>query len=162
MTVSTVPGGGIESILLRLQEPVIDAMVRVLVGAITVPVALALQGSDASLWSVVAVFLALLVSLRLIPAVARKVLPFSRAAVAAWQRERHLAKLHDSYQWRKLLWFGLGIAAYTTMFGELRRADVILASACLLAGISGQLVWHRAGARPAYVDGAVNDQARRG
>src|SRR5262245_5928877 len=60
----------------------------------------------------IAWLLGTLVALRVVPGVLRRILPLSETVQAQWRHERELARMYDSYQWRKLFWFGSGMAAY--------------------------------------------------
>jgi hypothetical protein len=102
------------------------------------------RGVDISRWEWVLMFLGALVLLRLVPIIGRKVLPFSKAAKAAWFDQRQLAKRYDSYQWAKLLWIGIGIGGYAVYAGRLRAHEGTLALACILAGGLGTVMWLRA------------------
>ena len=72
----------------------------------------ALSGDADRIWIDLALFLALLIGLRVGPAVLRKVLPFSAEAKQIWLDRRQIAKKYDSYQWQKLFWVGLGLLPY--------------------------------------------------
>src|SRR5690348_15105087 len=74
-------------------------------------------------WLLLPWFLCCLIALRVFPAILRKVLPFTREVKAKWAERRGIAKLYDSYQWRKLLWFGTGMAGYVALSGS-RSATV--------------------------------------
>jgi len=68
-----------------------------------------LWGFDAPGWSLACFFLAGLFLLRLVPAILRRLLPFSAETQEVWRERRKLGKRYDSYQLRKLLWIGVGI-----------------------------------------------------
>jgi hypothetical protein len=94
-------------------------------------------------WALVPFFLLVLLALRVVPAIVRRVLPFSEEARADWSRRRLLAKQFDSYQWRKLLWVGLGLAVSAVSTGQAGPVRTVLSLACLLAGGLGAVRWRR-------------------
>ena len=53
----------------------------------------------------------MLFGVKLFAAVARRAVRTSPAVAAHWEWRRNLARYRDSYQWRKLVWFGVGILA---------------------------------------------------
>ena len=112
-----------------------------LVGFLIVPTAAALLGR-ASGWSLGVFFLAVLASLRLAPAVARRLLPLSSETLDICKARRHMAKRYDSYQWRKLFWIGIGLTAYLVAYGRFGTGPVVLASTCLALGAAGMVTWH--------------------
>ncbi len=93
--------------------------------------------------SLVLWFICILFSLRLVPAVLRKVLPFSQEVTAVWAERRTMAKRFDSYQWRKLFWFGLGLSAYAVTSGHLGGVGAAVTVFCLIGGGLGSFVWKR-------------------
>ena len=103
------------------------ALYRLVIGFCLVPVAGWWWGDGAATWRLVLSFLFVLVMLRIVPAVVRHVLPFPQDVKAEWARERLLAKRFDSYQWRKLLWFGLGLVAHLLIAGRALAVPSILA-----------------------------------
>lgn len=133
--------GTLEKMLLNLDEGAFGALYRMVIGFATLPAMSLLLGRDGSDWRVVPFLLAILLLLRLVPAVVRKLLPFSGAARDAWAARRRTAKRYDSYQWRKLMWIGVGLATYTVASGELSPARIIVAAACLLAGAAAMARW---------------------
>jgi hypothetical protein len=96
-----------------------------------------------SQWVVVVWFLTLLISLRIVPILLRKVFPFTSGLRVTWQQRRSVAKLHDSYQWAKLLWFGLGLALYISVLGVWNEMWTLLVLFCVLGGGWGLAIWHR-------------------
>ena len=67
-----------------------------------------------------------------------------------WARRRAVASNRDSYQWRKLVWFGAGILACSAVTGWAAAWQAPLGLACLGSGIAGELAWRRL---PVPVDG---------
>jgi hypothetical protein len=93
-----------------------------------------------------ALFIGLLVALRVVPAVMRRVLPFSVEAKELWAKRRNIAKQHDSYQWQKLFWIGLGLLPYAVISDGLRNGELVVTLICLVCGSIGLLFWRRANA----------------
>jgi hypothetical protein len=140
---ASAPGmEAIERALLHLDIGAAGALYRVAIGFATLPTMSLFLGSDGSDWTVVPFLLSILLLLRIVPAVVRKLMPFSRAAQEAWAARRRTAKQYDSYQWRKLLWIGLGLALYTAISGHLSTSPIVICAFCLVAGAAGTLRWH--------------------
>jgi hypothetical protein len=72
--------------------------------------------------------------------------PFSRETRDIWFQRRQIAKLHDSYQWQKLLWIGIGILVFAATGGGLRAGEQAVMLLCLVGGAAGLLIWYRSGA----------------
>jgi hypothetical protein len=130
-----------ERLLLRLERPPIDGLYRALLGFSFFPLLTRIVGENPSGWTLLASFFGLLFTIRLVPALLRKVLPFSGAVKAAWAEQRKTAKRYDSYQWRKLFWFGVGLACHSLFLGGFEASRVILISTCLAAGALGLGMW---------------------
>jgi len=94
-------------------------------------------------WFILVWFLGTLMSLRVLPAVFRKLLPFGGEIKRAWIERRMLTKLYDSYQWRKLIWFGIGLVAYVISSGVRDTPIFALAVFCLLSGTIGTIFWRK-------------------
>jgi hypothetical protein len=94
-----------------------------------------------SQWSVVVWFLILLLCLRLVPVLLRKLVPFSSGLMVTWEQRRSLAKIYDSYQWAKLIWFGLGIALYMSILGGWNEMWGLLVLFSVLGGGCGLAIW---------------------
>jgi hypothetical protein len=112
------------------------------------PVFRVLSGDSDRIWIDLVLFLALLIGLRIGPAVLRKILSFSAEAKQIWFDRRQIAKLHDSYQWQKLFWVGLGLLPYAAVNGGLRTGEAVLTAICLIGGGAGLLIWRRINATP--------------
>ena len=83
------------------------------------------------------------------PALLRHALPFSTEAKTAWSERRQIAKQHDSYQWQKLFWIGLGLLPYAFLSEVPRINEIVLTLFCLIGGMMGLLIWHRTTFQPA-------------
>lgn len=140
-TASTPQIGAVERALLAIDDGAFGALYRVAIGFATLPAMSLLLGSHVSDWLVVPFLLSILLLLRIIPAVVRKLVPFSGAVQEAWAARRRLAKQYDSYQWRKLMWIGIGLALYTAVSGQLSASRMVVGSACLLGGAAGMVRW---------------------
>lgn len=133
-----------ERILLSAERFPWNAIYRIAIGYWMLPLFLRLSTKDDLGWSLLLWFVALLLTIRLLTAVLRKLLPFSKEVAAAWAERRLLAKRFDSYQWQKLFWFGAGLAAYTVSSGQSTWPVAALTAFCLIGGALGFLVWrHR-------------------
>lgn len=119
------------------------ALYRLAIGFSLVPVFTWWQGESDPGWRLLPFFLLVLLGIRLVSTLGRRVLPFRDDLRARWARQRLLAKQFDSYQWRKLLWFGLGLAVYLGLAGRAPAVPTALAFGCLLAGGIGALRWRR-------------------
>ncbi len=137
-----------ERFLVDLDSGPSSAVSRVALGLCIPPLFRALSGGSDRIWIDLALFLALLIGLRVGPAVLRKVLPFSAEAKRIWFDRRQIAKLHDSYQWQKLFWVGLGLLPYAIAGGGLKAGEMVLAAICLIGGGAGLLIWRRVTAAP--------------
>lgn len=135
----------LEQFLVRLDSRPWNAVSRAVLGFCIPPVIRALSGGD-QIWISLAWFVVLLIGLRLASAALRLILPFSREAKDIWFQRRQIAKLHDSYQWQKLIWIGLGLLAYAAIAGGLRAGEQVVTLVCLVGGAAGLLFWHRSGA----------------
>ena len=133
----------IERFLIGLDSAPWSAISRVALGLAIPPVFRALSGGSDRVWIWLALFLGLLVVLRVVPALLRRVLPFSVEAKGIWAERRNIAKRHDSYQWQKLFWIGLGLLPYAVLGNGLSNGDLLVTFICLIGGSLGLLFWHR-------------------
>ena len=92
-----------EKFLVRIDQPPWDALYRIGVGYVMLPVFYQFFGNNHPGWYLVTWFLGVLCALRVLPAVFRKALPFSREVRDLWAERRQVAKHCDSYQWQKLV-----------------------------------------------------------
>jgi hypothetical protein len=136
-----------ERFLIKLDSWPWSAIYRVALGLVIPPVFVALSGGRDGIGVFLALFIGLLVVLRVVPAVLRQVLPFSVEAKKLWAERRNLAKQHDSYQWQKLFWIGLGLLPYAGFGDGPRNGELVLTLICLIAGTVGLLFWHKANLR---------------
>jgi hypothetical protein len=141
--------GTIETVLLNLDHGALGALYRVAIGFAIVPAISLRMGNDISEWTVILSLLAVLLLLRIVPAVIRKLVPFSRPLRDAWAARRRMAKQYDSYQWRKLIWIGIGLSLFTAVSGEFSPLRSVVCSICVLAGVAGMATWHAVSAREA-------------
>ena len=91
----------------------------------------------------IAWFLCVLVALRIIPIFVRRIIPCSAEVNSIWAQRRRFAKVYDSYQWGKLIWFGIGMAVYITFPG---CSDIIAKAFTvflIIGGALGLAIWRR-------------------
>jgi hypothetical protein len=132
--------GSFDEFLLSLDQGLFGALYRVLLGFATIP-AMRLLGSDGSDWTLVPFLLLVLLVLRVVLALVRKVVPFSAELREAWSVRRRTAKLYDSYQWRKLIWIGAGLALYIAVSGRYWPVQIALSAFCLSTGAIATIRW---------------------
>lgn len=140
----------IERFLLNIDDGAIGALYRVAIGFATLPAMSLLLGNDGSGWTVVPFLLSVLLLLRVIPALVRKLVPFPDAVQAVWAERRRMAKRYDSYQWRKLIWIGVGLALYIAVSGQFSPSRIVVCSTCLLAGAAGMVRWRAVSANDQF------------
>ena len=138
-----------ERVLVDLDGSPWSAISRVALGLTILPVFRVLTGNSERIWLYAILFLGLLFALRMVPAVLRHALPFSVGAKTIWAERRQIAKQHDSYQWQKLLWIGLGLLPYAFLSEVPRINEIVLTLFCLIGGTMGLLLWHRTTYQPA-------------
>lgn len=133
----------LEQFLVGLDSGPWSAVSRVVLGFCIPPAFRMLSGGHDQVWIALALFLCFLIALRLAPALLRAVLPFSTEAKGIWFQRRQIAKLHDSYQWQKLFWIGLGLVVFAAIGGGLRAGEQVITAICLVGGAAGLLLWRR-------------------
>jgi hypothetical protein len=133
----------LEQFLVRLDSGPWNAVSRVALGFCIPPVFRLLSGGRDQIWITLALFIVFLIGLRVGPAVLRAVLPFSAETKGIWFQRRQSAKLHDSYQWQKLFWMGLGMLVFAMSGGGLGTGEQVLTAICLVGGVAGLLLWQR-------------------
>jgi hypothetical protein len=137
----------LERVVLGVEDPPWNALYRTAIGFVMFPVVSRIWGEGVSGWVLAAFLLGILGMLRVAPVMVRKLVPFSDSVKAIWTSRRRLAKLYDSYQWRKLFWFGAGLAAYAAVSGQLSTSRIIICATCLLSGAVGLARWRIASTR---------------
>ena len=120
---------------------------RVGVGFVMPPLFSRLCDNEYHVWCVTGLFVGILLSLRLVTAIMRKLLPFSKEVRVIWDERRQMAKRFDSYQWQKLLWLGVGMACYAMISEKVGGVVGALILFCLIGGGIGVLLWVRRSAR---------------
>jgi hypothetical protein len=133
--------GLLETVLEGLFEGAPGTLFRVAIGFATVPALRGLLGKQKPDWALLPGVLTMLLLLRAVPAMIRKVIPFSQAVQIIWWNRRQLAKRYDSYQWRKLFWIGTGMAIYAASTADFSSSSILIFSFCILAGAAGLVRW---------------------
>jgi hypothetical protein len=137
------PLTSLELVLVGIDGRISGAIVRVALGLAMPPLFRASTGGYDPIWGFPVFFVAVLVALRVVPALLRFVLPFSREVKGIWAERRAIAKRYDSYQWQKLFWFGLGLLPHAIIARGGREAELIVTIICLIGGSIGLFVWRR-------------------
>src|SRR5262245_36188524 len=133
-----------ERTLLAVSGSPWDSIYRIAVGYLFLPLFRNLSGAKDSGWKLVPLFLAVLLALRLLVAFIRRSAPVSDDVKAVSLKRRILGKRFDSYQWQKLLWFGVGMAFYVVWSRQLDMPSAGLTLLCLIGGAFGTIIWrHR-------------------
>ena len=142
---NTLPGEvrPVEKVLLAAEQPPWSAVYRLAIGFAVLPFFFRCFGKNAPAWELICFFTGILLGLRLAPAAVRHLFPFSKKTQEIWAWQRLLAKRHDSYQWRKLFWIGLGLALYIALSGRFRIASAAITVICLIGGGLGLFFWRR-------------------
>jgi hypothetical protein len=140
---------GFERTLVSIEDHPWAALYRMAVGFVAMPIVSFAWKGQASAVAAIATLLGILLMLRFLPMVFRGVLSFSEPVQKIWDDRRQAAKRHDSYQWRKLFWIGVGLAAYVVLTGQFGVANVSVGAICLMSGAAGVLRWR-----------AINSQVR--
>lgn len=135
----------VERLLVGFDTRPWDMLYRVLIGLATLLIEsrFVMSGIADSDWLLVPVLLAVFLALRVVPVVVRKLVPFSKSAQGVWAQRRTMAKRYDSYQWQKLLGFGIGLALYTAISGQLLTARIAVSTFCLVCGAVGTIIWRK-------------------
>ena len=143
VTTTPQPLAPVERLLVRIEELPGEALYRMAIGFVVLPAFSLVFGKHGGGWALGAFFAGLLFILKLLPAIGRRLLGFSSQIQAIWSARRQMAKRYDSYQWQKLFWLGLGLAADMAVSGDLRRSRVFLTAGCVVAGAAGLAVWRK-------------------
>lgn len=133
-----------EKLLMRIEQPPWNAVYRFMLGACIPQVFRLTYGEDGPPFAMVFLLLFALMVLKVIPAILRRLLPFSRESLSAWKNQRTVAKRYDSYQWQKLFWIGLGVGFAGILSPGNQGSSIAVAFACVIPGFMGLIVWrHR-------------------
>lgn len=132
---------GVETLCVKINSAPFDACYRTAIGLVMVPTMSRLGSDNPSAWRVLLSLLSILLLMRVVPALLRRFVPCSDEVRAMWCGQRRLAKLYDSYQWRKLLWIGLGLVLHAVFSDRVVPADVEVSAVCLLGGALGWARW---------------------
>lgn len=135
------PGNVVERVLAGVDAAPWGALYRVAIGFVLLPSFHILTRGAVSEWWLLAWFVSVLLALRLLPALLRRRMKVSAELSGIWLERRVLAKRYDSYQWRKLLWFGVGMGAWLAGHGHPAPAAVVLTVICLVGGAAGSVVF---------------------
>jgi hypothetical protein len=133
----------LERFLVRLDSGIWGAISRIVLGLAMLPAFRAVSGGGERIWITLALFVGLLMALRIAPAMLRRALPFSDEAKQIWAERRNIAKQRDSYQWQKLFWIGLGLLPYVIIGDGLTNGELVVTFICLIGGGAGLLLWRR-------------------
>jgi hypothetical protein len=148
---SPLPFSGLyEHCLAKLDAGIFGASFRAIIGFAVLAAWDRFASPYVPRWWLLVWFAGVLIALRILPVIARKVARFPSRAEAIWRYRRTVAKLVDSYQWRKLLFFGLGMLIHGTMVRDADPWTAALTVGNLVAGGVGEWVW-RAGGKGADV-----------
>jgi len=140
-TPASIAPSNSQKLLLTIDEFPLDAIWRSAAGFAVFPLTdLLFEKKDSIRFSLVGLFFVLLMT-RLLPLLIRKIIPFSISVQQIWSERRVTAKKVDSYQWKKLLWIGLGMLSYVVVSGLFWKGRVFIALACVLSGGVGMLRW---------------------
>ena len=130
-----------EKLIVGMDSSPWGAVCRGTIGFLAIPATSWLWGGDRSGWMTVPLLLVILLMLRVVPALLRRLMPFSDTARGVWYERRQLAKRYDSYQWRKLFWIGVGFAFYSMISGRYMTSRIVVSAFCLLSGALGLAMW---------------------
>ena len=128
--------------LISIDRTPFDAVLRAVLGFACIPLLSLLHQDVRSVWVLTIGLLLLMFSIRVVPVFLRKLLPLSSEVKAVWSERRQIAKRYDSFQWQKLFFIGLGLAAYVIVSRELFTSTVAVSSFCVLAGAIGLVRWY--------------------
>lgn len=132
---------GIEKLLWLLDEVPLDTLHRAVLGFGLPPFQQLALGSGATATLHVACLLGTLLVLKFGFGVVRRFFPASAELKAAWRERRMLGKAYDSYEWQKMLGYGLGMMAFNLWSRPAQSFHTGIAASCLLAGILGTIFW---------------------
>jgi hypothetical protein len=133
---------GLDKVYVNLDTGVPGALLRIVLGILFVR-AVGLVNPLAGPGTMIAYFLAMLFAFKVFAVVSRRVARVSSVVQSHWEWRRTLARYYDSYQWRKLLWFGIGIMMGDAPHWPETTARWVLGLACVAAGAAAEIVWRR-------------------
>jgi hypothetical protein len=131
----------LDKILVSIDRRPFDCVVRMLIGFFFIPLLSRLHQDIRSGWVLTIGLILVMLSMRLLPAVARKLLPLSPAIKDIWAERRNISKRFDSFQWQKLLFIGIGLASYILVSREFLTSILGISGFCVLFGAIGWLRW---------------------
>lgn len=105
------------------------------------PIFYRLFGFNGSIPGFAAFYVCALIGLRFGPGVFRRFIRFSTEVQEIWMKQRILGKRHDSYQWRKQFWIGLGMMLNHWYSGSSQGFQPAVASICMVVGALGLMAW---------------------
>ena len=132
----------LDRVLISIDRSTLGAVLRALLGFVCIPLLSLLRQDVRSGWILTIGLLLLMLSLRIVPAFLRKLLPLSPEVKAVWVERRQIAKRYDSFQWQKLFFTGLGLACYMLVSRELSTSTIAVPSFCVLFGAIGLVRWY--------------------
>jgi hypothetical protein len=132
----------LDRVLINLDVGVPGAVLRIALGFLLVP-ALQVLRPEPGPWTVVVSLLAMLFAVKIVAAVGRRVLPATDVVRSHWEWRRTLARYHDSYQWRKLLWIGIGLMMGAALGSAEGSVGWLLGAVCFFAGGVAEVFWRR-------------------
>jgi hypothetical protein len=130
-----------ERLAVSVDRAPLDIVYRVAIGFFIAPLSGLLWAGQDWGWRPPLLLFGILLALRVVPVVARKLIPFSATVQEIWRNRRQLAKRYDSFQWRKLFWIGIGLGLHLAISGHVTTSRMVLVSVCLLSGAAGQARW---------------------
>ena len=136
-----------KKILLLMNGHFSEGVVRFAVGLIFVPFLTLVLHRDVSYLGIISSLLIVLFLLRAVPAIVRRLIPFSPEIQTLWSERRQIAKRHDSYQWQKMLWLGAGLLMYSATSSSLSSGPGVIAASLLVVGSIALVRWSRLSCR---------------
>ena len=133
-----------DTVLTSIDVGAAGAILRIALGGALV-LLLRVLFPGAGVFGAAAALLVMLFGVKALAAVARRLLPTSPGVRAHFEWRRSLARFHDSYQWRKLVWFGIGILASAAAGGHRGRWEIPLGATLLVCGALAEAAWRRKG-----------------
>jgi hypothetical protein len=134
----------VERLLIEVEAPPWNAAWRCMLGfGLLASYPTWFAGGILPVLGLLAWFLGALVMLRVIPGVLRRTLPLSESVQTRWRQKRGLGRTYDCYQWRKLLWIGLGMVAYCLYSASAQAAPMSVALGAMVGGGIGMARWQQ-------------------